>query len=155
MKRPIRRWLMIDTIALRDLTRFDHETIGAALLLVAWQSQGHEAPDDETLARVCGLSRTKWKKRGAAIVEAAALLRTASEPRAQFKRTPLSATARERIFARDGRVCRYCGDTEGPFHIDHVIPFARGGTDADDNLCVACAPCNFAKAASLNSEWNW
>lgn len=30
----------------------------------------------------------------------------------------------------------------GRLQIDHVKPAVRGGTDADDNLCLACELCN-------------
>jgi hypothetical protein len=29
--------------------------------------------------------------------------------------------------------------------VDHVIPVAQGGTNADDNLTTACRPCNVKK----------
>ena len=29
--------------------------------------------------------------------------------------------------------------------VDHVIPLARGGSNADDNLVLACDPCNKEK----------
>lgn len=150
-----RRWLMLDTSVLADLRLYDLETVGAALTLVAWEAAGHEPGSEEVMARVCGLSRTKWKTRGNAIQAARALLKLSSQPRATFKRSPLSPALRKKILERDGSVCRYCGDTDGPFHIDHIKPIARGGTDDEGNLCVACAPCNFAKAARFNSEWAW
>jgi len=31
--------------------------------------------------------------------------------------------------------------------IDHIIPRARGGTNAFNNLCVSCPSCNIAKGA--------
>jgi hypothetical protein len=34
-------------------------------------------------------------------------------------------------------------------HVEHIIPSARSGTDALDNLAASCAPCNFAKGAAL------
>jgi 5-methylcytosine-specific restriction endonuclease McrA len=42
---------------------------------------------------------------------------------------------------------------EGPFHIDHIVPVSRGGSNRDDNLCVACAPCNLRKSAKVGTEW--
>lgn len=57
------------------------------------------------------------------------------------------------VFARDGQNCAYCGDTGGPFDIDHVVPYSRGGVSTADNLCVACKPCNQAKGAKLLAEW--
>lgn len=150
-----RRWLMLDVSATLDLREFGHEAVGAALLLVCWEAGGHIATDDDHLARVCGLSRAKYRKRAVAIMGAREALKRNAFAKATLGRQALSKATRERILERDGRECCYCGDTGGPFHIDHVVPVARGGNDDDENLCVACAPCNFAKSASLNSEWSW
>lgn len=60
---------------------------------------------------------------------------------------------RNRIFLRDGPRCNYCGDTRGPYHIDHIIPLSRGGTNDEKNLCVSCATCNLDKGNLLLSEW--
>ena len=49
---------------------------------------------------------------------------------------------RERIFARDGRVCQLCGTDEGEMHIDHIIPRKVGGGHDLDNLRVLCKSCN-------------
>lgn len=38
---------------------------------------------------------------------------------------------------------------DGPFHLDHIVPVARGGCAHLHNLQFLCAPCNQAKAASL------
>ncbi|CKH48545.1 HNH endonuclease [Mycolicibacterium smegmatis] len=43
--------------------------------------------------------------------------------------------------------CVYCGSSDGPFHIDHVVPRAKGGTNAPSNHAPACATtCNLAKS---------
>lgn len=65
----------------------------------------------------------------------------------------LSADIKAEVLRRDGRVCRYCGRLEGPFHIDHVVPKAKGGSDHLSNLAVACAPCNMSKGARDLEEW--
>lgn len=49
--------------------------------------------------------------------------------------------------------CLYCGDTAGPFHLDHVVPRSRGGPDLPTNIVQACAPCNASKSDRLPSEW--
>jgi 5-methylcytosine-specific restriction endonuclease McrA len=131
------------------------EEIGAAFTLLAWSARGHHTEDDDMRRRVCGMARARWRKCSGNILRAFDLLVRASEPRARFGRPTLSKARRDAILARDGAVCRYCGDEAGPFHIDHVEPLARGGSNRDDNLCVACAPCNFAKAAKVGSEWNY
>ena len=54
--------------------------------------------------------------------------------------------------------CYLCGE-EGVYegreglHIDHVIPIARGGAHAMDNLRPACAPCNHMKHSSTLDEY--
>jgi hypothetical protein len=54
-----------------------------------------------------------------------------------------------RIARRDnGMVCRYCdaelGWRPGVSHptLDHVIPLSCGGDNRDQNVVLACAPCN-------------
>lgn len=39
------------------------------------------------------------------------------------------------------------------FHVDHVIPLARGGTNDAKNICIACPACNVKKGAKLPSEF--
>lgn len=60
---------------------------------------------------------------------------------------------RAAVLARDGNACVYCGGTDGPFHLDHVIPRSRGGADAIENLATACGDCNRRKADKLLEEW--
>jgi 5-methylcytosine-specific restriction endonuclease McrA len=39
-------------------------------------------------------------------------------------------------------------------HRDHIIPLSRGGADAVENLCIACASCNRRKHAKLPEEFS-
>lgn len=56
---------------------------------------------------------------------------------------------------RDGRICGICGnlviEASGPLgpSIDHVIPFARGGSHEPENLQLAHLHCNWEKNDSL------
>ena len=68
-------------------------------------------------------------------------------------REPMPNGLRQAIFTRDGHVCRYCGENEGPFEIDHVLAVANGGDNSAKNLVVACVPCNRSKGALMLSEW--
>ena len=50
------------------------------------------------------------------------------------------------ILARDGFRCQYCGGTPSDgyiLHIDHIIPFSKGGKTVKENLITACVICNF------------
>jgi 5-methylcytosine-specific restriction endonuclease McrA len=53
---------------------------------------------------------------------------------------------KERVFARDGRQCRYCGNDEN-LQIDHIISRKNGGTHDMDNLQVLCRDCNLRKSS--------
>jgi 5-methylcytosine-specific restriction endonuclease McrA len=64
------------------------------------------------------------------------------------KRRPLPKKVREAVYARDGRVCAFCGSTSR-MQIDHRHPVALGGTDDMTNLQVLCQPCNLRKGARL------
>jgi hypothetical protein len=56
---------------------------------------------------------------------------------------------RERIFARDGYRCVYCGETfpGERLSLDHVQPRMRGGDNSPGNLVTACQPCNTRKGS--------
>jgi 5-methylcytosine-specific restriction endonuclease McrA len=55
--------------------------------------------------------------------------------------------------SQEGR-CWWCqcevGDT---YHIDHIIPLARGGSNAANNLVIACPTCNLQKGAKMPHEF--
>jgi 5-methylcytosine-specific restriction endonuclease McrA len=42
------------------------------------------------------------------------------------------------------------GETEGGATIEHIVPRNHGGTDALDNLALACARCNALKGKRLD-----
>lgn len=62
----------------------------------------------------------------------------------------------EAVWAASGGICGDCNVTmqrERPnasdaFTIDHIIPIARGGTNAEDNLRGVCRACNLAKGVN-------
>jgi 5-methylcytosine-specific restriction endonuclease McrA len=44
--------------------------------------------------------------------------------------------------------CVYCRRKVGEsFHLDHIVPLARGGRNEDDNVQITCAFCNVSKGA--------
>lgn len=71
-----------------------------------------------------------------------------------WRRPIIPASVRSQVVRRDGFLCCYCGSTDGPFDLDHIIPISDGGHPTDlENLIMACASCNRAKGArSLQSE---
>jgi len=53
---------------------------------------------------------------------------------------------KERVFARDGRICRYCGSDDN-LQVDHIISRKNGGTHDLENLQVLCRNCNLRKSS--------
>ncbi|HUV36841.1 MAG TPA: HNH endonuclease signature motif containing protein, partial [Patescibacteria group bacterium] len=55
---------------------------------------------------------------------------------------------RDKVFARDGGRCTFIGpsgrrcDCRWNLQVDHIIPFAKGGRNAPDNLRLLCAKHN-------------
>lgn len=53
-----------------------------------------------------------------------------------------------RLLERDGNLCHYCEKelTEADRTIEHIIPrSAPGGSNALENLVLACLTCNYAR----------
>ena len=57
-----------------------------------------------------------------------------------YYRSPAWTSLRQRVVARDGEVCFYCG-LRG-FQADHVIPRGHGGPASMNNLVCCCDRCN-------------
>jgi len=64
------------------------------------------------------------------------------------RRQSLSVRKRYFVLKRDQYRCRLCKATGVPLEVDHVVPAARGGSDALDNLQALCVPCNRGKRDS-------
>ena len=64
-----------------------------------------------------------------------------------------------RLWHRQRGECARCGLRFGPrpeaggFHVDHVTPLSRGGSDWPRNLQLLCAPCNLAKGSKTPAEF--
>jgi 5-methylcytosine-specific restriction endonuclease McrA len=61
---------------------------------------------------------------------------------------------RAQVRDRAGNRCEYCElcQTDSPLatlHVEHIRPKVHGGTDALDNLALACIDCNLRKGPNL------
>ena len=68
------------------------------------------------------------------------------------KRIPITAKQRNSIFERCEGKCAYCAGQllyNDPWHIDHIVPLAKGGSNDESNLTLACALCNVKKRDKL------
>ena len=77
--------------------------------------------------------------------------------------TTLPETVKQRLkeehFRRFGYVCPRCRRryaSPEDFHVDHIIPLARGGRNSLNNAQVICRNCNWEKGDRLNlRDWIW
>ena len=68
--------------------------------------------------------------------------------RKKYCRPGIPASVKRAVLERDGAACVLCGRAE-PIHLDHYVPWSKGGVHSVDNLRVLCAPCNYRKGASM------
>lgn len=67
----------------------------------------------------------------------------------------MSISSDQRRFVREraGNCCEYCRVSQTvrlvSFQVDHIIAIKHGGTDATDNLCLACYECNGYKGSNV------
>ncbi len=60
------------------------------------------------------------------------------------------------IFNKSGGKCHYCAcalDLKGKWHVEHKMPRALMGSNADDNLVASCVPCNMKKRDKTDLEF--
>jgi len=62
---------------------------------------------------------------------------------------------REYLLEKWGRKCAYCGATNMPLEIEHIIPKSRGGSNRASNLTLACNACNQCKGNQTAEEFGY
>lgn len=56
----------------------------------------------------------------------------------------------QKQYVRQHGRCYYCGKDVGEkYHVDHVMPLAKGGSNGPENLVIACPQCNHQKKDKL------
>jgi hypothetical protein len=75
---------------------------------------------------------------------------------ARRTRREISDRQRFRILVRDGFRCRACGASplKEPgieLHVDHVVPWSKGGETTDDNLETKCKRCSLGKGNAFDA----
>ena len=64
------------------------------------------------------------------------------------------AFSKKNILRRDDYTCQYCGASDQPLTVDHVMPKSRGGKTIWTNVVVACKDCNLKKGNRTPLEIN-
>lgn len=65
-----------------------------------------------------------------------------------------SATDVQRKLLLQKNTCYWCrAKLNGKYHVDHVIPLSRGGSNGPENIVCACAGCNLSKWAKMPWEF--
>lgn len=60
----------------------------------------------------------------------------------------------QKQYANQKGKCYYCQAKVGStYHVDHVIPLSRNGSNDPSNLVIACTVCNARKYNKLPHEW--
>jgi uncharacterized protein YdaU (DUF1376 family) len=135
------------------------------LLRLCWLTPGCSIPDEpewimrrmrvdaDTYARVVAVVLGEFFKRRRGRLYSPLIEKWIEKHRKGTPRKWISLEIQNAVKQRDGTKCRYCGCDQGPFHLDHVQPYSRGGKDTLNNLVVACARCNWDKGAKTLNEW--
>jgi 5-methylcytosine-specific restriction endonuclease McrA len=60
-------------------------------------------------------------------------------------------------YKRQKGKCYYCkhklGKSRRNYHVDHIFPLSKGGSNGPDNLVITCPTCNLSKHDKLLHEW--
>jgi hypothetical protein len=74
------------------------------------------------------------------------------------KRTPrdINWRMRAKILIRDACICKMCGDSpaknpDAVLHVDHIVPWSKGGETVEENLQTLCAVCNIGKSDLIST----
>jgi 5-methylcytosine-specific restriction endonuclease McrA len=98
------------------------------------------------------VERQRERIRSADPVHLAAIRKRSYDKHAEQRRAEAASRRtirRNTIYDRDGGRCHVCGKqtSRSNFHIDHLIPRSKGGSDAAGNLAVTHPFCNQTRAA--------
>jgi 5-methylcytosine-specific restriction endonuclease McrA len=130
----------------------------------------NKASEERNKERVRQRNKAKWQRRyqanrekfikkaadyqktpnGRLIKRAAHLRRRARERNAPG--TITAAFLRELYQRQDGKCACCCKELNGDYHIDHIIPLAKGGTNEPHNIQLLTPTCNIKKGARLPYE---
>lgn len=105
----------------------------------------------EERRRVARIQSKRWAKENPDKVRAQKAVRRARKVSAPGKHT--SQDIANLMVAQDGR-CAVCDVSLVPkYHVDHIVPLSRGGTNWPSNLQLLCPTCNCSKGDKDFDLW--
>lgn len=119
-----------------------HEETGRTLW---WTTDGLFWDDEGLDAEEVALLVWDRRRRQDARLERLRKVRAAEEVVEYARRERIPEDVRVFVWERDDGRCVRCG-SEDDLQFDHVIPVAKGGGNAPENIQVLCGPCNRAKS---------
>ena len=92
---------------------------------------------------LCRQMKKAWRKANPDTARASNRNRRALQRQAEGSHT---ATDIKRIFSDQRGRCGYCRKPiKSRYHVDHIVPLSRGGSNWPKNIQLLCAPCNMQK----------
>ncbi len=114
-----------------------------------WQTaDGYYWDDDGLDAEAVALLAWDRLRRQDARVDRLRKIRASEEAVTGARRERIPEEVRLFVWTRDEGRCVRCS-AEDDLQFDHVIPFARGGGNAPENIQVLCGACNRAKGDQI------
>jgi 5-methylcytosine-specific restriction endonuclease McrA len=119
-------------------------------LTIAWRARNVDRVFSQKAAwRAANKDRAKvkqaeWRAANPELVRLHVLNRRARILRSTGR---LSRGLAERLLRLQKGRCAACGEKLAKFHMDHVVPLARGGENRDENIQLLCRACNHSKHA--------
>jgi selenocysteine-specific translation elongation factor len=110
---------------------------------------------DETVEKLNRLKQLLQKNKNDEVLNFAldcAIKNLSEKPIKQSKSSPIARVAsgnlRREVLKRDSHKCQYPGCDETKYlHLDHQVPFTKGGLTTSSNLKVLCSTHNRLKGA--------
>lgn len=101
----------------------------------------YEAHRDELIAKASAWAKAHPEK----------IREYSSRRRARERQLPSEVIDVAAVFDRDAGLCGVCGGEVDPenWHLDHIVPLARGGHHTHDNVQVCHPRCNLQKGTRL------
>jgi hypothetical protein len=131
--------------------RANSEADGDPALAPEQESSMLADPTDATESPTTGAAGTRRPQpAGQACARSRLAGRTPTNTRSEDRRDP-SIGLRFKVLKRDHFKCVLCGDhparnPECVLHVDHVIPWSKGGKTQEDNLRTLCENCNIGRS---------